>query len=360
MRGGTSSDQGGGIRMRMQMGDASPFCSADILRRKSCDSSLCGSVEAHESLRRFAEGYSFGTTANLGTSTPQLKVERPVEEGNISGGSSQLQPSSLVTSTSLETQTTNVNPVLQTFGNSQSVTVNEDFKSRAALCSPYELADWEKVKEECQSGPSAWEPHNNLRERDWELERNTFTDRCEKGRRRRERGTLVFGENAVRTPLPVRERIERRVIPKRMRDNVAVDALAVMIEGMLATDRHGKKLRCAIGDNRSPNNSHKFKEKIRDAVCDGNYERENESAKVNAMTTNVYESGKCVNSPSDGVVHQPESANVYGGDTSARRVDNVHAGDIDDDGTTDELSFLVQRCDLEPERKQAHFMPYIT
>lgn len=359
MRGASSSDQGGGVRMRIQMGDASPFCSADILRRKSCDSSLCGSVEAHESLRRFAEGYSFGTTANLGTNTPQPKVERQVEEGNVSGESVRLQPSSLVTSSSSETQATNLNPVLQTFGNSQAVTVNEDFKSRAALCSPYERADWEKVKQECQGAPSFWEPHN-LRERDWDLERNISTDRCEKGRRRRERGTLVFGENAVRTPLPVRERIERRVIPKRMRDNVAVDALAVMIEDMLATDRHGKKLRCAVGENRSPNNSHKFKERIRDAACDSNYEGENENVKANVMTNNVYESGKCVNGLNDVVVHQSESVTVCGSDTSARRVDNLHAGDIDDDGTTDELSFLVQRCDLEPERKQAHFMPYIT
>lgn len=35
-------------------------------------------------------------------------------------------------------------------------------------------------------------------------------------------------------------------------------------------------------------------------------------------------------------------------------------GKLEDEDTADELSFLVEKCDLDSERKQSMFMPYIT
>lgn len=340
MRGAVGSDQGGGIRMRVQMGDTSPFCAADILHRRARDSSLCGSAEAHASLRRFAEGYTFGNTANLGASAAyHTKTEQRVEDENVLQEHSQLQTASPSTLTS---------PVPHTFGGGRCVVSVDDFKSRAAACSAAEHADRQRSGQECGDVRLVWEKLH-AKERDRECERNVISERCEKGRRRRERGTLLFGDHAVRTPLPVRQRIERRVVPKRLRDTVGVDALTVMIGDMLATtDRHGKKLRCAS------------EERTRNVVDDVNREGVNENERVNGSANDVVETSKGASGHSGATVHHVESANACAGVTNARRTDNLLIGDNDDDGTTDELSFLVQRCDLEPERKQSHFMPYIT
>lgn len=48
---------------------------------------------------------------------------------------------------------------------------------------------------------------------------------------------------------------------------------------------------------------------------------------------------------------------------SSQKEDNLPLDTIsrvEDEDATDELSFLVNKCDLDAERKQSMFMPYIT
>lgn len=358
--------------MRMQMGDAAPFCSGDILRRKSCDASLCGSAEAHASLRRFAQGYSFGNTANLGVTSYYQRAERATEIDHVlqvhppqpqphPQQSPQSQPNSPITSPPIPPQTIaqTVNDPLQNFAHSQHHIPDNRFKSLAASCLPQVPADWEHARDR-QTLSRHWK-RDCLRERDAEVERSVLTDRCEKPRKRRERGTLLFGENAPKTPLPVRQRIERRCVPKRLRDTMGVDALAVMIGDVLTTDRQGKKFRCKVIEDVSISDGDKGKEKKAWSGSDKCFGGANENDSIKNVTNKIFTNGNHSNGPTRGTSDQEtKTDNPIHNDTNVRRIDSVVPGDPDDDGTTDELSFLVQHCDLEPERKQAHFMPYIT
>lgn len=166
-------------------------------------------------------------------------------------------------------------------------------------------------------------------------------DRCEsrdKPSRNRvdgKRCSLLFGENAPKVELPVRKCIERRAVPKRCRESVNVDTLSAMMV-QLWNDGKTKKVK-ALETN------------------DDDLSRTFGDMRVRKRTGER---------PSKGKVTKVAKIPKVEGGSSCEEAKRVSKGDevprAEDDDTADELSFLVDRCDLDSEKRQATFMPYIT
>lgn len=331
----------GGVRMRIQMTDPVTFGTPNVFQPTTYDSSLCGSAEAHASLRRFAEGYSFGTTSELGvvptsvkrlTQPPKDVFSAPAPRTLSESVTSYAGPSS--------------NPFEQTAKLQNGATL------KPPHCSPkiHESVKWSNQQNHGLFQQSLESQVRPLRDNESEHDCLAKTEHNKKSQRRRERGTLVFGENAMRTPLPVRERIERRGTPKRLRDTIPIDTLATMIEDVLVTDRSGKKLFKRPDEKCSLQTLKSTTENLGALACNDKLDQENQSSikveKLRSDANNITCSGR-------GTI--PEKLNESG--QESKTTEYVKS---DDDEVADELSFLVRKCDLESERKQSHFMPYIT
>lgn len=117
------------------------------------------------------------------------------------------------------------------------------------------------------------------------------------------RSALVFGENTPKMELPVRERIGRKLV-KKAKEAINVDALCAMVN-QLEVDKESENVSKTLAELR-----------VR---------------KRNARGRR-------------GKMEKKEAEDV-----------------VDDTDVADELSFLVERCNLERESYQANgFMPYIT
>ncbi|PXF44176.1 hypothetical protein BWQ96_06036 [Gracilariopsis chorda] len=134
-------------------------------REQPCSSSS----PAHESLRRFARGYVFGSSSRIATPAPALQrhCDPPPQ-----GAFRPVDPQQLAA----------------------------DFASRAAASSHH---------------PSF---------------RDKGARKRADGRRPT---ALVFGDRAPRLPLSVKSPIERRPLPKRCRDHIGIDALTTMMDNLL-------------------------------------------------------------------------------------------------------------------------------
>lgn len=422
------------------------FSSQNSLRRRSsADGSMCGSAHAHASLRRFAEGYSFGTTARLGLSG----------NGNnhSAGGHQQPNVNGLFAASCSECSFPSANDETAQHRDGQAHRSHEeqypyaadtpqlnsasrflfglpigdapdDFASRALASSAPDASTSlfsSAVDSSVQHGDtfgvstvSAMDKSGNG---------------IGSGRRRRERHTPVFADRS----LPVRERIERKCQPqKRLRDNVTVDALAEMMERvLLATNisttttisppassststsagiasssvssasktRSGANatscpsvanpatksamsfhtpsssspaVNCANGhrlEGRKPPLPVSQSETAKDNSALGKTARQSSPVAFRRRCPDRREEEEEVQHPRQRrrreVIKTGSEVCVADAPLPLRSDDDDgNGGDghgfTDDDGTADELSFLVQQFDLEPETKQSQFMPYIS
>lgn len=374
-----------GEEVRVQMQVHNGFSSTGALRRSSIDGPICGSAGAHASLRRFAEGYSFGTMARIGnmsTATYDATYghENPdtisvAFSGDVTSTTSSSSPPTTRARAGEEAGSSEacmggaecVDSAAGVSGVVGTTSSQREVVSRQDVCDVIDGSGVDKLKLDDEDDVTsrrvnmfctpvaddfATRARSSTKERaEWERER-CIPERGEKTRRRRERGALVFGEHAPRTSLPVRERIERRGVPKRLRDTVGVDALTEMMERMLTTDRCGKRIRALSNDiqiggivtdsEHQHHHQHQHQQHQQQQVAGGNCIPSSQSHAVASVAT-LGSEAVCV---ADAPVSLPE-------------LDDGRAID-DDDGTAAELSFLVQKCDLEPERKESQFMPYIT
>lgn len=277
------------------------------LRRSSRDATMCGSAGAHASLRRFAEGYSFGTPSRLGA-PPNI----------ISDTSDNPLPAA-----------TEASPLMHGAPRADSTPV-DDADARTALqpaCADVE-ENAPRAVDGAKNAHCVWRDGEDfasrMRKASAQLPGGAANNMsgaeafagmaADKGGSRRRRGggsgggaSLLFGEGAPRTSLPVRARIERRAVPKRMR----VDALAVIMGEALVVSAPS----CDASGT---------------AAAGGGG-----GGKVGGRARRGEGGGSKV-------------------DTGSVRRDDV------DDEVADELSFLVKRCDLEAESSHSQFMPYIT
>lgn len=291
------------------------------LKRASREGSLCGSAGGHASLRKFAEEYTFGTTARLGRPVPPAGQPVPIAARNpdrpvqvTEGWLETVGPAQLASTgvrandrTAIASPKASVTQATDATEGRNTGRRAEGAAGRDAACDGSEsgsrIAGGLPMGQNAflASGQGMTFAQSAKAVTDWRGDSES-RERAEGGRtgrgRRRERGGQLFGEGAPRTLLRVRERVgvERRVMQKRLRECVSVDALAGMLEGMMATGRDAKKGRACERD-----------------------------AAVSA------------DKPSDG-----------GGEREG------------DDDAASELSFLVHQCDLEPDSKHSDFMPYIT
>lgn len=131
-------------------------------------------------------------------------------------------------------------------------------------------------------------------------------------------------------PLSVRTRpIERRSVPKRCRETVSVDALAAMVERVLGNGGGSWRARAGVKKMRAES-----------------------GGKVIPRTGAVAAFGEPMRINEEGKEKEKEN------ERERERKDSFSK--LEDEDTADELSFLVEKCDLDSERKQSMFMPYIT
>lgn len=221
----------------------------------------CSSSTAHESLRRFAEGYVFGSSSRIGAN-------------NLLDASRQ-------------------DPVTH--------------------CAPVFACDNRADFTSCAA------------KKDEEKREKTTRRRRPDGRR----SALVFGENAPKVTLPVKDRIERKTTPKRYRECVSVDALSAMMEQLFC---HSGSVNGGVSRGDDDN-------ELTKTLCDMKIRRKpgKGSKTVKVARTDGVDKGK---------------------ENGKEVIDEMTK--LEDDDTADELSFLVNRCDLDSDKTRGPFMPYIT
>lgn len=239
----------------------------------------CSPSPAHESLRRFAEGYIFGAVSCIGCSSPP-------------------------------------NPYPQTGMTNATAFVGADGKTFASCAVPTKSEDadsWEKPARKRMDGK-----------------------RMEGTRMEGKRSVLLFGDNAPKVGLPVKARIERPNVPKRCRETVSVDSLSAMMETLLGKQK-GRSKRPKASD---------AEEELSNVFCDLKVKRRAGDKTGRGKTSKVEK-------------HKKIEECVEEGEGNGRK-EEEQVSRFEDDDTADELSFLVDRCDLDSEKRQATFMPYIT
>lgn len=133
--------------------------------------------------------------------------------------------------------------------------------------------------------------------------------------------------------LPVRARaIERRSVPRRARENMSVDALAVMMEQVLGEEAGARR---------------------------GRGRRRRSEVNGRGLKTGAFGAFGGTE-----VVWPKEKGEVEEERKSEGNVETekgvVLLDKLEEEEAADELCFLIDKCDLDSEGKQAMFMPYIT
>lgn len=228
----------------------------------------CSSSSAHESLRRFAKGYVFGAPSRIGN--PET-----LHHNNSKSPSFQSCNSSTA------------------FQNANKT----NFASKATTTSGPLSVELKPIRK----------GHNG------------------------KRNLLLFGPHAPKLELPVKERIERRPIPKRCREQFTIEALTAMMDKLLERPSYKR--------------------------AKSNYSSHTPSSHFSKITCN----------PEKSAESEPKAQNDRRRFRLNRKIpskeieaieDNTTTSTEDDD-TTDELSFLVDRCNINSSKEQP-FMPYIT
>ena len=300
-----------------------------VSRRDQADRACAASATAQESLRRFAQGYVFGSASKIGSPTqtstssdiPSTQTELTNSDQHFTSTSGPLfddckgnafqktqnQPNILKSNESNDNQS-----IMPTRFNTTPEFSNRLMNKRPSQsCNTSLSQGFERHDTGLESAP------------------------------KRTRSSLIFGENAPKTSLSIKDRlIGRRTVPKRLREHISVDALSAMMEKLLGKpvrdgrDKVAKRMKACGNDDSVFNRFSKVS-----LSCD-NTTKENGKGNNNAQSSRP-SSSKSNEQSKD--VHQNGSSII-----------------ADDDGTADELSFLVNQCELNPKKQDYKFMPYIT
>lgn len=323
---------------RSQLCDATKLYTAHLLQIALSNPSACSSTTGHANLQRFAQDYIFGATANLGTKAgPQPQNVSPLSQCK-SPDTPLCMGDGLCSAHENVFQTHRANLV----GFKYDGQLNKHHCTGRAV--------WESSKDNFPSSKH----FDNVRAREHDTksaqddsQRQLASEVSANHCRDRIESVLVFGERtARRKTIPFRERIEKRGISKRHRLLPDVDTLAEMIDRSLKTVTGDSNEEVCAG------NSHSF-------VRMGSKNNKNTAncprippVQLNDCDRHDVSSNVPINNP-----HDREKSPTS---NESHRYDSKPVRFEDDDGTADELSFLVQQCDLRSEQKQPHFMPYIS
>lgn len=299
-----------------------------VSRRDQADRACAASATAQESLRRFAQGYVFGSSSKIGSSTqtstssdiPSIQTEITNSEQHFTSTSGPLFDA--CKGNAFQKTQTQANILSSNDSNDNSSIMPTKFNT---------TPEFSNRLMNKRSSRSCTTSSQNIERHDIGLESAP----------KRTRSSLIFGENAPKTSLSIKDRlIGRRTVPKRLREHISVDALSAMVEKLLgkpvrdSKDKVTKRMKASGNDESVFNSFSKVS-----LTCDN-------TTKENGKGKNNDESSRSNPSKSN---EQSKGISQNGSSVIA-----------DDDGTADELSFLVNQCELNPKKQDYKFMPYIT